>query len=32
MIQWNDLHHSQLTVAQLYALLQLRSADRKSVV
>ena len=26
MIQWDDLHHSQLTVAQLYALLQLRSA------
>lgn len=24
MIQWNDLHHSQLTVQQLYALLQLR--------
>ena len=26
MIQWQDLHHSQLTVAQLYALLQLRVA------
>lgn len=24
MIQWNDLHHSQLTVPQLYALLKLR--------
>lgn len=24
MIQWNDLHHSQLTVAELYALLKLR--------
>ncbi len=24
MIQWQDLHHSQLTVHQLYALLQLR--------
>ena len=24
MIQWHDLHHSQLTVQQLYALLQLR--------
>ncbi|MFG6654022.1 GNAT family N-acetyltransferase [Scandinavium sp. M-37] len=24
MIQWNDLHHSQLTVQQLYAILQLR--------
>jgi len=24
MIQWYDLHHSQLTVQQLYALLQLR--------
>lgn len=26
MIQWQDLHHSQLTVPQLYALLQLRCA------
>lgn len=25
MIQWHDLHHSQLTVPQLYALLRLRS-------
>lgn len=25
MIQWNDLHHSQLTAAQLYTLLRLRS-------
>lgn len=24
MIQWHDLHHSQLTAQQLYALLQLR--------
>ncbi|KFC06971.1 ElaA family protein [Trabulsiella guamensis ATCC 49490] len=24
MIQWQDLHHSQLSVSQLYALLQLR--------
>lgn len=24
MIQWNDLHHCQLTVPQLYALLKLR--------
>ncbi|POP47882.1 GNAT family N-acetyltransferase [Superficieibacter electus] len=24
MIQWQDLHHSQLTVPQLYALLKLR--------
>ncbi len=24
MIQWQDLHHSDLTVPQLYALLQLR--------
>jgi ElaA protein len=24
MIQWQDLHHSQLSVPQLYALLQLR--------
>ncbi|MDR3105450.1 MAG: GNAT family N-acetyltransferase [Yokenella regensburgei] len=26
MIQWQDLHHSQLSVPQLYALLQLRCA------
>jgi ElaA protein len=26
MIQWQDLHHSQLSVTQLYALLQLRCA------
>ncbi|MTH46430.1 GNAT family N-acetyltransferase [Intestinirhabdus alba] len=25
MINWQDLHHAELTVAQLYALLQLRS-------
>lgn len=24
MIQWQDLHHSELTVPALYALLQLR--------
>lgn len=26
MIQWQDLHHSQLTATQLYTLLQLRCA------
>ncbi|EPG6258594.1 GNAT family N-acetyltransferase [Klebsiella aerogenes] len=26
MMTWQDLHHSELTVAQLYALLKLRSA------
>lgn len=25
MIQWQDLHHSELTVQSLYALLKLRS-------
>ena len=24
MIEWQDLHHSELSVSQLYALLQLR--------
>ncbi len=26
MIEWQDLHHSELSVSQLYALLQLRCA------
>ena len=26
MIDWQDLHHSDLSVSQLYALLQLRCA------
>ena len=26
MIEWQDLHHSELSVFQLYALLQLRCA------
>ncbi|MCQ7723658.1 GNAT family N-acetyltransferase, partial [Salmonella enterica] len=26
MIDWQDLHHSELTVPQLYALLKLRCA------
>lgn len=26
MIDWQDLHHSELSVSQLYALLQLRCA------
>lgn len=25
MIEWQDLHHSELSVSQLYALLQLRA-------
>lgn len=26
MIHWQDLHHTELTVQQLYAILQLRCA------
>ena len=31
MIDWQDLHHSDLSVSQLYALLQLRCGTKLSL-